>query len=123
MKAGVNRFDPDREYYFAEGCFINELSNSPDDPDLSVARVRLGPGRTTRWHRLEGISERYVLLEGTGRVEVGALAPVEVTPGDVVLIPAGERQRITNTGGDDLVFLALCTPRFVEEAYEDVNET
>ena len=123
MKPGVNRFDPDREYYFAEGCFIIELSNSPADPDLSVARARLGPGCTTRWHRLEGISERYVLIEGTGRVEVGALAPVEVKPGDVVLIPAGERQRITNTGVDDLVFLALCTPRFVEEAYEDVDET
>jgi len=38
---------------------------------------------------------------------------------DVVLIPPGTRQRITNMGDGDLVFLALCTPRFRVEAYHE----
>jgi len=110
------------EYYFKEGCFIVELLNSADDPAVSVARARVEPGRTTRWHSLEGICERYLLLAGYGRVEVGNAAPREVRAGDTVLIPAGCRQRITNTGGVDLVFLAVCTPRFVIKAYRDLED-
>jgi len=30
-------------------------------------------------------------------------------------------QRITNIGDTDLVFLALCTPRFTRAAYEDAG--
>jgi oxalate decarboxylase/phosphoglucose isomerase-like protein (cupin superfamily) len=32
------------------------------------------------------------------------------------------RQRITNTGVDDLVFLAICSPRFSQDVYEDVED-
>ena len=110
------------EYYFAEGCFITELLNSADDPAVSVARARVEPGRTTRWHRLEHIVETYLLVEGFGRVEIGTEKPRDVGPGDAVLIPAGCRQRITNTGTADLVFLAVCTPRFVVSAYRDLEE-
>lgn len=122
MKAVVSEFDAGAEYFFAEGCFIVESSNSPDDPDLSIARARVEPGRTTRWHYLEGITERYVILAGEGDVEVGDLPATRVHPGDVVIIPPGERQRIHNPGAGDLVFLALCTPRFEERAYVDAQE-
>jgi mannose-6-phosphate isomerase-like protein (cupin superfamily) len=106
------------EYYFEEGCFITELSNTPDDPAMSIARARVPPGVTTRWHRVKGTTERYVILEGRGRAEVGDEAPREVGPGEVVLIPPSCRQCIANIGDSDLVFLAICTPRFVTEAYE-----
>ena len=112
--------DPKNEYWFDEGCFILELSNSPEDPELSIARARVLPGMTTRWHRLSGITERYVILKGEGSVEVGAGEPMTVHPGDVVLIPPMCPQRITNTGIRDLEFLALCTPRFVRAAYEEI---
>lgn len=105
------------EYYFAEGCFITELSNSTDDLQLSIARARVEPGKTTNWHCLQGVTERYVILEGTGRVEVGNLEPQLVNAGDVVIIPPEERQRITNIGDDDLIFLAICSPRFEESLY------
>lgn len=39
----------------------------------------------------------------------------------MVLIPPMCRQRIANIGIEDLVFLAICTPRFVQEAYEDLD--
>lgn len=109
------------EYYFEERCYITEWSNSPDDEQASIARARVEPGATTRWHRLEGVTERYVILAGEGRVEVGDLAPEPVGPADVVVIPPGVAQRITNVGDADLVFLAICTPRFRREVYEDLD--
>ena len=90
-------------------------------PAVSIARARVTPGVTTRRHRLAGITERYVILEGNGRVDVSGMTSQPVGPGDVVLIPPGCSQRITNTGRVDLVFLAVCTPRFVPEAYGDLD--
>jgi mannose-6-phosphate isomerase-like protein (cupin superfamily) len=107
------------EYFFQEGCFITEWWNRAEDEAVSVARARVEPGVTTRFHRLAGITERYVIIEGEGNVEVGREPPRIVRPGDVVVIPPGVRQRITNRGATDLLFLAVCTPRFRREAYED----
>lgn len=39
----------------------------------------------------------------------------------MVVIPPDTDQRIANTGTSDLVFLAICTPRFREEAYQDTE--
>ena len=122
MKPLISRADASAEYYTDERCDILELSNSADDPDASIARARVAPGVTTRWHRLKGTTERYVILEGRGRVEVGELGAHDVSPGDVVLIPAMCRQRIANTGKADLVFLAICTPRFRTADYEDLEK-
>ncbi len=113
--------DATAEYYFAERCHITELCNSPDDGAASIASARVEPGVTTRLHRLNGVTERYVILEGEGRIEVGTLAPEIVRAGDVVVIPPGISQRITNTGSADLVFLAICTPRFTPAVYEDID--
>ena len=117
MKQGIRRLDLADEFYTSEGCFITEVSNSSDDTDTSIARARLEAGKTTRWHRLDGIAERYIILQGRGRVEIGALPPADVAVGDVVLIPPMCRQRITNTGPDDLIFLAICS----DGAYQDIN--
>lgn len=112
---------PEDEYYFHEGCHILELSNGEHDPAASIARARVAPGVTTRWHSLRGTSERYVILQGIGRAEVGDTAAQEITMGDVVLIPPEMRQRITNVGSLDLVFLAICTPRFTVDCYVDLE--
>lgn len=113
--------DPAAETDTSERCRILELANLPGDPQASIARARVKPGVTTRLHRLNGTAERYVLLEGRGRVEIGDLPPQEVGPGDVVLIPPGTPQRIANIAETDLVFLAVCTPRFRPGCYEDID--
>ena len=41
----IKSYKPDQEYYFKEGCFINELSNAPEDPEVSIARARVEPGQ------------------------------------------------------------------------------
>ena len=45
-----------------------------------------------------------------------------VKSGDTVIIAPGDKQRITNTGADDLVFLAICSPRFREGNYIDLED-
>ncbi|HEV8107938.1 MAG TPA: hypothetical protein VGP97_10470 [Burkholderiales bacterium] len=79
------------EIYLSEGCFVAEWSNTQEDPAVSIARARVPPSVTTRWHRLAGTAE-----------------------------PAC-RQRIANTGAGDLIFLAICTPRFIYDAYEELE--
>jgi mannose-6-phosphate isomerase-like protein (cupin superfamily) len=122
MTRTVNKAEESAEYFFEEGCFILELSNSPDDPALSIARARVEAGTKTRWHRLSGVIERYVILSGSGSVEVGEELPAGVSAGDVVTIPAMTSQRIINTGESDLVFLAICTPRFQRDCYQPLEQ-
>ena len=117
----VHRYDGDGETFTSEQCHIVEMSNGPHDPDASIARARVEPGITTRWHRLVGTTERYVVIEGSACVEVGDLATT-VGPGDVVVIPPMVAQRLTNTGSPDLVFLAICTPRFLATNYRELLE-
>lgn len=121
LKPQVRVRDAGAEYYTDERCYINELSNVADDPAVSIAEARVLVDEVTRWHLLVGITERYVILEGRGRVDVGDLPPQDVGPGDVVLIPPGCPQRIRNTGYADLVFLAICSPRFEQRCYVDVD--
>jgi mannose-6-phosphate isomerase-like protein (cupin superfamily) len=122
MKPTIRRYDPGNEYFISEQCHINELANTPDDPDVSIARARVEPGITTRWHRVLDTSERYVILEGLGLVEVDTMTPQHVGPGDVVIIPPSGWQRITNIGPKDLIFLAICNPRFQHHAYEEIDK-
>ena len=117
MKPIIRTYDLAGEYYFDEGCFITELSNMAEDEQASIARARVEPGVTTKWHYLRDTTERYVILEGTGSVELGDLESKQVNAGDVVVIPAEVRQRISNIGDGDLIFLAICSPRFEETNY------
>ena len=119
MSDTIHRLDLSKEYFFEEGCHIIEVVNSPADEDVSIARARVEPEQQTRWHYLEHTTERYVILEGRGLVEVGSEAPTAVGQGDVVIIPPNTRQRIKNTGAGDLIFLAICSPRFRPENYHD----
>ena len=121
MKPTIMQQNLGAEFYTDEKCYITELSNTADDPDVSIARARLKPGITTRWHRLQKITERYYIISGQGLIEVGDLPPQDVTNGDIVLIPPMCRQRITNIGSQDLLFLAICSPRFSLSAYEDID--
>lgn len=110
---------PATEFHTSERCHIIELINRADHPDVSLARARVEPGITTRWHTVEA-REIYYILSGKGQAEVGEDAWA-VGPGDAVSIPPQVRQRITNTGAEDLVFLCLCTPRFTPEGYKEVG--
>lgn len=113
--------DISKEYFFEEGCFIIEMLNEETQPELSIARARVEPGKVTRLHKLNNITERYVIQSGVGEACIGEQAPLHVQAGDVVTIKPDTAQKIKNTGEEDLIFLAICTPRFVPEAYQDIE--
>lgn len=109
------------EFPSSENVAILESWNTPGDPALSVARARLLPGEATETHCLDRTTERYLILEGSGVVHIGAMGPVEVGPGDVVFIPPGVSQQIANSGDCDLVFYCLCTPAFEATDYRRLD--
>jgi len=121
MKISIKKQDLSKEFYTTEKCYITEISNSSEDLDVSIARARIEAGVTTNWHRLKDTGERYYILSGNGLVDIGELSSQEVGPGDTVIIPPMCRQRISNIGMEDLIFLAICTPRFTNDNYEDIE--
>lgn len=113
----IHRAQTKQEYWFDEGCYITEWLNDPADDAVSVARARVLPRTSTRWHRLPVLRERYVVLAGQGEVEVTGLPPTLLSVGDCVSVAPGASQRIHNRGETDLIFLAICTPRFKPQHY------
>jgi mannose-6-phosphate isomerase-like protein (cupin superfamily) len=109
------------EFLTPERCHILETYNTAADESVSIARARVEPGVTTAWHVLEHTIERYIIVEGRGRVEIGDLPAADVEPGDVVIIPAAIRQRVANSGNIDLVFYCVCTPRFESKNYRSLE--
>ena len=123
MRSEVKQGDASLEYETDERCHIIEVANDSGDEQLSIARARVDAGVTTAWHRLDGISERYIIVSGKGLVEVEDIEATRVEPGDVVRIPAGKAQRIANTGDEQLIFYAVCVPPFSEQAYINLESS
>jgi mannose-6-phosphate isomerase-like protein (cupin superfamily) len=121
MQPTIAQPDESKEYSTPERCSILEVWNDASDAATSIARARVAPGATTQWHRLHGVVERYLILEGSGLAQVGESIAQAVGPGDVVVIPGEVRQRIENTGTGDLVFYCICSPRFTPECYESLE--
>ncbi len=112
----ISKYNPLSEYYTGERCHIVEIDQSVGG-DCTIALARVEPGITTQLHSLTNISERYVIVQGEGVIEMEGETLGNVQPYDVIYIPAGRSQRITNTGKIDLVFLCVCLPGFQAESY------
>ena len=121
LKPRIVKGDSVNEFLTGEQCSISEIWNTSEDENLSIARARVEPGVTTTLHYLQGVNERYLITKGEGRIQVGGLPPSEVIAGDLVIIPAGTSQQITNIGETDLVFYCICTPRFSPNCYHDTR--
>ncbi|HCL06114.1 MAG TPA: cupin domain-containing protein [Chitinophagaceae bacterium] len=115
------RTNPETEFFTAEQCYITEVFNQMDRPEASMAHARVEPGITTQKHSLQGTAEWYYILQGTGEMYVNHEVAGQVASGDIVYVPAGTPQQITNTGNEDLVFLCFCVPRFTPGAYSEIS--
>jgi mannose-6-phosphate isomerase-like protein (cupin superfamily) len=108
------------EFWTDERCYITELHNTPASPEASLAVARVEAGTITQLHRLDGVSERYIVRRGEGMLEVDGVRQL-LQAGDQAVIPAGAAQRIENTGAGDLEFYCLCVPRFLPASYVNLE--
>ena len=115
-----NKPKPRPEFWTSERCYITELLNDVEQPEVSIARARVEPGVTTQLHALS-VTEWYVLEQGEGLMQVGDGEPFTVGEGDTIEVPKSVAQRITNTGRDDLVCLCVCVPKFSQECYTSLE--
>ena len=108
------------EFWTDERCFITELCNTGYAPGGSLAIARVEPGVTTQLHSLTALTETYVVIEGSGLMEVDGNR-FNIAAGDQVVIPPGISQRVTALGESDFRFYCLCSPRFIAERYENLE--
>jgi mannose-6-phosphate isomerase-like protein (cupin superfamily) len=98
-------------------CALRELLHPDHDKQAvgySLAHAVIAPGQATLPHHLEGASEVYYLISGSGRMHIGGEAQ-EVQAGDTILIPPGAVQFLENTGAIPIVFLAIVEPAWQPE--------
>lgn len=99
-----------------DGAEIRVLLDRPHGATrLSLAEALVKPGERTACVSHKTIEEMWYIVRGTGRFhrldsEGAEEQTAEVVPGDALLIPAGYRFWVENTGLDDLVFLCCGTP-------------
>jgi mannose-6-phosphate isomerase-like protein (cupin superfamily) len=89
------------------------LDASSGTTNQSLAEAELAPGQATQRHYHARSEEIYVLLEGSGRIEVDGDESA-VGPGDAILIPPGSWHQI-EAGGEGLRFLCCCAPAYADD--------
>ena len=95
-----------------DGSTIRVLLDRPNGNAVnqSLAEAELAPGQSTQRHYHARTEEIYVLLEGSGEMDVEG-DETRVKPGDAVLIPAGARHGI-RAGESGVRFLCCCAPPY-----------
>ena len=112
----IRKKNPLKECWTEERCYITELLNDPQSPNISVALARVEINTTTQLHSLRGVQETYVIKKGLGLLEIDD-EQISVKENDTILIEANRSQRITNVGNCDLEFYCICIPRFYADCY------
>jgi len=74
----ISKFRPEAEFPTDERCSIAEIQNRAEDAGCSIVRAWVAPEVTTQLHALRGVDERYVMLAGEGRVEVGDVGAADL---------------------------------------------
>ena len=55
-----------KEFWTEERCFITELLNDSNSPNISIALARLEMDVTTQLHSLTGVQETYIIKKRIG---------------------------------------------------------
>ena len=101
-----------------DGSEIRLLVDSRQDAvKSSLVEVTLGPGEVTRPVRHRTVEEVWYVLEGTGKVwrcppgiAPETVSPVDVSPGDALVIPTGWSFQFSAGPVSALRFLCHTTP-------------
>jgi mannose-6-phosphate isomerase-like protein (cupin superfamily) len=76
---------------------------------LAEARVPVGGATTEHYHARS--EEIYYITHGRGRIRLDG-REAEVSPGDAIAIPPGQRHKLWNTGPEVLRLLCCCSPAY-----------
>ena len=99
----------------ADGSTIRVLLDAAHGAaNQSLAEAWLEPGQATQRHYHGASEELYVLLDGSGEMEVDGERR-RVGPGDAILIPPGAWHQIRAEEGAPLRFLCCCAPPYAHE--------
>ncbi len=93
---------------FVGDVFMQNLVTEEDAPSLRVTAVTFEDGARNRWHR-HGSEQVLVITHGAGVVE-NETETYRVAPGDIVLVPAGERHWHGAEEGQSMTHLAVLLP-------------
>ena len=80
----------------------------------SLAEARLPAGASTQEHFHPKAEEIYYLTHGRGRIRIGDELR-DVSAGDAIAIPPGQRHKLWNTGNETLRLLCCCAPAYEHE--------
>ncbi len=119
----IRRLQDCDEFIGGDDSILRELlhpAKAESEIRYSLAHATVKPGARTKPHRLR-TTEVYYLLQGQGRMHIGAEAR-EVAAESAVYIPPHAVQWIENTGGVDLIFLCIVDPAWRWEDEEIVDE-
>jgi len=81
-----------------------------DTPNLFCDAYCFEPGQEQAGHRHAVGDKLYYVLDGTGRIRVGA-EERDVRAGDLVCAPAGEEHAVRNPGPGRLMLLVVMAPK------------
>jgi len=82
--------------------------------EQSLAEATVAAGARTRRHYHARTEEIYVVLDGSGRMQLDGDERV-VGPDDAILIPPGAWHEIRADPGDELRFLCCCAPPYSDK--------
>jgi len=94
-----------------DGSTIRELHATQVQ---SLAEATLEPDQATVRHHHRVSEEIYVVVKGSGELEVDGETQM-IRPGDAVLIPPGAWHTLVNNGSSDLRILCCCAPPYSHE--------
>jgi mannose-6-phosphate isomerase-like protein (cupin superfamily) len=94
-----------------DGSTIRELHATEVQ---SLAEATLEPDQATVRHHHRVSEEIYVVVKGSGELEVDGETQM-IRPGDAVLIPPGAWHTLVNNGSSDLRILCCCAPPYSHE--------
>jgi mannose-6-phosphate isomerase-like protein (cupin superfamily) len=103
--ANIDKAEP---FVTKDGSTIRELHHTAEQ---SLAEATLEPDQATERHYHRSTEEIYVVLKGSGRMEVDGDTRT-VRRGDAVLIPPGAWHTLENNGSSELRILCCCSPPY-----------
>ena len=111
----VGRAQREPDVIAPDGSEIRVLATSIQGATrASVCEVRLAPGAVSRPVRHRSVEEIWFVLEGRGRVwrcpPEAEAEPIDVGPGDTLVIPTGWRFQFRAAPDSALRFLCVTSP-------------